>query len=72
MLNEKLGDGTHSTKMGDDRSTKHTPKCPKICLPNFSAQAEKFAISIKKGFTGQDICSFFLKKQSIVIFKTSF
>ena len=26
------------------------PKCPRIFLPNLSAQAQKFWISIKKGF----------------------
>ena len=26
------------------------PKCPKIYLPNLSAQAQKFGISMKKGF----------------------
>ena len=28
------------------------PKCPKMYLPNFSALAQKFGISMKKGFIG--------------------
>jgi hypothetical protein len=29
------------------------PKCPKIYLPELSAQALKFGISMKKGFIGR-------------------
>ena len=28
----------------------NTPKCPKICLPKLSAQAQKFGIWMKLGF----------------------
>ena len=28
------------------------PKCPRIYLPNLSAQAQNFWISMKKGFIG--------------------
>ena len=38
---------THSTKI----SWKY-PKCPKIYLPNLSAQAQKFGISMKKASLG--------------------
>jgi hypothetical protein len=30
----------------------NTPKCPRIYLPNLSAQAQKFWISMKKGLIG--------------------
>ena len=49
MINRKDGH-THSTKMGADKLTKDTPKCPKIYLPKLSVQAQKFRISMKKGF----------------------
>ena len=29
------------------------PKCPRIYLPNLSAQAQKFWILMKKGFIGR-------------------
>ena len=29
------------------------PKCPKIYLPKLSAKAQKFGISMKKGFIGR-------------------
>ena len=41
------------TKMGADSSAENTPKCPKIYLPNLSAQSQKFGISMKKGFIGR-------------------
>ena len=34
MINGKHGQGTHSTKMGEDRSTKNTPNAPKFVVPN--------------------------------------
>ena len=37
--NGKHGQGTHSTKMGADKSFKKNPKFPKIYLPDLSAQA---------------------------------
>ena len=40
------------TKMGADKLTEKYPKFPKIYLPKFSAQAQKFVISMKKGFIG--------------------
>jgi hypothetical protein len=45
------GQGTHSTKMGADKLPEN--KCPKIYLPNLSAQAQKFGILMKKGFIGR-------------------
>ena len=41
----------HSTKMGADSSAENTQKF--IYLPNFSAQAHKFGISMKKSFIGR-------------------
>ena len=38
-------------KMGADKLAENTPKCPKIYLPNLSAQ--RFGISMKKGFIGR-------------------
>ena len=49
------GEGTHSTKMGADSSTKHTPNAPKSIYTILLPQAETFSISIKKGFTGQGV-----------------
>ena len=40
-------------KMGVDSLAKNTPNAPKIYLPNLSAQAQKFGISMKKGFIGR-------------------
>ena len=41
----------HRTKKGADSSDENTyPKCPRIYLPNLSSQAQKFWISMKKGF----------------------
>ena len=37
------------TKMGADKY----PECPKIYLPKLSAHAQKFGISMKKGFFGR-------------------
>ena len=39
-------------KMGADSSARNTPNAPKIYLPNLSAKAQKFWISMKKGFIG--------------------
>ena len=36
--------------MDGDKLFENTPKCSKIYLPKLSAQAQKFGISIKKGF----------------------
>jgi hypothetical protein len=38
-----------------DKSAENTPngKCPKIYLPKLFAQAQKFGISMKKGFIGR-------------------
>ena len=46
MNNGKHGQGTDWTKMGADKSAENTPK------PKLSAQAQKFEISMKKGFIG--------------------
>ena len=47
------GQGTHSTKMSAYKSAENTKKWLKIYLPNLSAQARKFGISMKKkGFIG--------------------
>ena len=35
--------------MGADSLAENTPNVPKIYLPNLSAQAQKFGISMKKG-----------------------
>ena len=43
---------TVRTKMGADSSAENTRKYPKIYLPNLSAKAQNFGISIKKGFIG--------------------
>ena len=52
MNNGKHGQGTHITKMGAESLAENTPNDPKficpICLPNLSAQAQKFWISMKK------------------------
>ena len=45
MINGTHGQGTHSTKMGADKSAENTTNAP-----NLSAQAQKFGISMKKGF----------------------
>ena len=47
LINEKHGQGTYSTKMGADKSA----EIPQ--MPNLSAQAQKFGISMKKGFIGR-------------------
>jgi hypothetical protein len=39
--------------MGADKSAWKYPKRPKIYLPNLSAQAQKFGISMKKSFIGR-------------------
>ena len=40
---------THCIKMGSDSLAKNMyPNCPRIYLPNLSAQAQKFWISMKK------------------------
>ena len=51
-INGKHGQGTHSTKMGADKSAEKYRKCPKIYKPKLSAQAQKFGILMKKGFIG--------------------
>ena len=38
--------------MGADKSVENHPKWSKIYLPKLSDQAQKFGISIKKGFIG--------------------
>ena len=43
MINGKHGQGTHSTKMGADKSAENTP----------NAQAQMFGILMKKGFIGR-------------------
>ena len=49
---EKFG-----TKMGADSSAENTPNAPEfscpVYLPYLSAQAQKFWISMKKGFIGR-------------------
>jgi hypothetical protein len=49
----KHGQGTHCTKMGADNFGRQYSKCPRIYLPNLSAQVQKFWISMKKGFIGR-------------------
>ena len=53
MINGKHGQGTHSTKMGADKSAENTPNAPKffgpICLPK----------SKSLGFS--EVCGFDLK-----------
>ena len=34
LINGKHGQGTHSTKMGDDSSAKNTPNAPEFVCPN--------------------------------------
>ena len=46
MINEKNGQGTHSTKVGADKSA----ESPKIYLPKLYDQARKFGILMEKGF----------------------
>ena len=48
-----MGLTLHSTKMGADSLAENCPKCPKMYLPNLFAQAQKFRISMKKGFIGR-------------------
>ena len=38
--------------MGADSLAKNNPKCPRIYLPNLSAKAQQFWISMKKVFIG--------------------
>jgi hypothetical protein len=48
--------------MGADSSAENTPNAPAFFLPNLSAQAQKFWISMKKCFVGRPysvISSFF-------------
>ena len=40
--------GTHCTKMCADKLAENNPKCPKIYLPNLSAQAKKLGFQWKK------------------------
>ena len=49
MINGKHGQGTHSTKMGADKSAENTLNATKIIFPNC---LPKFGISIKQGFIG--------------------
>ena len=39
------------TKMGADSLAENNRKCPRIHLPNLSAQAQKLWISMKKGYS---------------------
>ena len=48
MINGKHGQGTHSVKMGADKSFEKSPKCPKTYLPKLSAQTQKFGIFYKE------------------------
>ena len=41
------------TKIGANNLAENYPKCPRIYLPNLSAQAQKFWFSMKKGFIGR-------------------
>ena len=38
--------------MGAASLSKNTPNAPKNCLPNLSAQAQKFGVSMKKKLLG--------------------
>ena len=38
--------------MGADSLAENTPKCPRIYLPNLSAEAQKFWISMKNASLG--------------------
>ena len=38
--------------MGADKLAKKYPKCPKMYLPKFPAQAQKFGVSMKKASLG--------------------
>ena len=38
--------------MGADISAENTPNAPEFYLPNLSAQAQKFWLSMKKSFIG--------------------
>ena len=49
---ENVDKGLHCTKMGADSAAENTPECPRIYLPNLSAPAQTFWISIDKGFIG--------------------
>ena len=51
--NGKHGQGTHSTKMGADKLAKNNPNAPKCICPNCLQKAQKFGISMKKGFIGR-------------------
>ena len=39
--------------MDADKLAEKYPKCPKIYLCNLAAEAQKFGISMKKGFIGR-------------------
>jgi hypothetical protein len=54
---KKLNDGDHgqatvSAKMGADSSAQNTPNIPKVIHP-ISPIAQKFGISLRKGFIGR-------------------
>ena len=40
-------------KISADKSAENTPNCHKTYLPKLSAQAQKFGISMEKGFIGR-------------------
>ena len=52
MINGKKGQGTHCTNVGADSLVENTPNAQNY-LPYLSAQAQKFWISIRKGFNGR-------------------
>ena len=51
---EIMNKGLRESKMGADSSAENTPNAPEfIYIPNLFAQAQKFQISMKKGFIGR-------------------
>ena len=49
---ENLGQETHSTKMGADKSSKNTPIAPKFICPICLSKSKKFENSTKKASVG--------------------
>ena len=45
---ENVDKGLHCTKMGADSAAENTPKCPRIYLPNLSAQAQVLNFNEKR------------------------
>ena len=56
--------------MGAESLAQNYPKCPRIYLPNMSAQAQTFKISIKKDFIGRPLSVLLLHPTSHTLNQT--